>query len=132
MTAYERHKIRLQGPWSLIPITEGKKGHPIRGKIGTTWNNFLSDHRGIVRYERHFHKPTGCERTSVYLKLTDATGVVSAWLNDVPLASQTRNFPCQWDVTAHLTPRNMLAIEVEHTLDCGGLTGDVQLEIDID
>ncbi len=101
---------------------------------------------GRVRYRASFNKPTGLEGgASVFLAVEPprSCGVVS--LNGALLSGISRSAtPERFDVTGLVAERNRLEIVVEHpaldaagaakddvgTLQCGGLIGEVRLEIE--
>jgi beta-galactosidase/beta-glucuronidase len=102
-----------------------------------------ADFRGRVRHVRRFGRPTGLDSGErVWLVCDGATLTATVVLNGTPLgAILGPTTPARFDVTERLLPRNELVIEVEFPaieaanrpsaaeVRCGGLTGEVRLEI---
>ena len=154
------HTIRLRGPWNYVPLcrtvwtAEGKSAEaagpvPPAGRmtIPADWEETLgNEFYGRVRYERHFHCPTGLvqqDQVFVVIDQLDALGSVrlnGQQLGDIPPAAQATRF----EITILLQQRNQLEIIVDLPVTdaesapfprpdreqlAGGLIGEVKLEI---
>ena len=159
------HTIRLRGPWEYQPLAratllaDGSVGRddrdlPAGGTIVMPgdWGAVLgSDFRGLVRFTRRFALPTGLDAsTRVWLVIEDVDWQGTVVLNGAALGmvrfsaalatDGVSGLPCpaRFDITSHLQPRNLLAIDVLKspaaagpgwTTQPGGLIGLVRLEI---
>ncbi len=151
------HIIRLRGPWELQPLARWQLASgaalvefidplPPGGRIEmpSDWSQLLgADFRGRARHLRRFGRPTGLDSGQrVWLVCDGATDAATIALNGAPLgAILGPNLPARFDITERLLPRNELVIDVEFPsaeiakqtsaagTKCGGLTGEVRLEI---
>ena len=168
------HSIRLRGPWHLEPLAQAIEHddgswelspdsvpQPMTAEMPADWSATLGrDFRGLVRYTRQFHRPTGLEAISrVWLVIDDVDFQATVTLNDHPLGviqlagsptvGQVFNLPdnpircpARFDITATLAPRNHLALDILLPPDGvslprtprhglpGGLIGLVRIEIE--
>jgi len=156
----EPHVIRLRGRWKFVPLARtvlladgttsvelGSLPPAGRVQLPANWDEVLgSDFLGRVRFSRHFHRPTGLtSRHWVYLVLEKFHEFGEVKLNGRLLGSLEHTLaPHRFDITAQITQRNELAIEIELprvTTDCTSQDlpakrktetvwiGDVSLEI---
>jgi beta-galactosidase/beta-glucuronidase len=151
------HIIRLRGPWELQPLARWQVADdgtlaeiadplPPGGRLAmpSDWSKLLGpDFHGRVRHLRRFARPTGLDSGErVWLVCDGAADAATIALNGAPLgAIPGTNQPTRFDVTERLLPRNELVIDVDFPsaktaqqtptteTNCGGLTGEVQLEI---
>jgi hypothetical protein len=155
------HFIRLRGPWQYEPLartvlradgaSEVEAGElPPAGRVRMPcdWGESLgSEFRGLVRYTRRFHRPTGLGPGQVvWLAIEQVDTWAKAMLNGHLLGElRAETTPARFDVTRLLRDRNQLSVEVElprqgadsAVLDRptdrdgkpGGLVGEVRLEI---
>lgn len=132
MNGVSIHRIRLKGPWEVIP-PEGDSFARIDMPIA--WRDAFGDRSGTARFRRRFHAPTNLEhKERVLIRLPRGTGKVARFAcNNTPvpeLADEQHVF----DVTPHLQDFNQLQFEI--TFDPGtspdlpgGLWDTVVLEI---
>ena len=143
------HRIRLRGPWQYEPLVrycrlaggdvdEQTTDLPSGGRIKmpADWSETLgADFRGRVRYERRFSCPSGLEpgmRVVLVIEGVNRSAAVS--LDERPLGEISgADSPWQCDIGEYLSGRHLLCVDVEMPLEettgCGGLTGEVRLEI---
>jgi beta-galactosidase/beta-glucuronidase len=146
------HVIRLRGPWDIQPLARfiaGPDGRmaesaadlPPAGRLTmpADWSAlFGRDYCGRARHVRRFNRPTGLtEQSRVWLVLDGAQDHAAVTLNGHRLGSvdgPAENVP--FDVTALLLDHNQLVVDVEFAShlpeapdQCGGLVGEVRLEI---
>ena len=168
------HSIRLRGPWkvkALARAVEQEGGDwelksdrlqgPVIVQAPADWGEALGgEFRGLVRYSRQFHRPTGLEASSrVWLVIEDVDFQAAVYLNEQPLGvvqlagspivGQVFNLPytpipcpARFDITSLLTTSNTLTLEILLPPDTaalprssrdalpGGLIGLVRLEIE--
>lgn len=146
------HSIRLRGPWQLEPLARFAlrpdggcqrvtKTLPAacRTTMPADWSAALGhDFLGVVRYTRNFQRPTGLESgDKVWLVVEPPRSKAAVRINEHPLGEVCHGGPAgRFDITSLLAPSNLLEIEVEHSKDdagdgrCGGLVGEVRLEIE--
>jgi hypothetical protein len=143
------HTIRLRGPWEYQQLAHAVMqpdgsivfsydNLPAGGtmQVPADWGGVLGhDFRGLVRFTRHFAKPTGLDANSrVFLVVENVdwqaavsvniivrmdvqlTGTQPApcYLYDHPLSSAARTTPCpvRFEITEFLQPHNLLTIDV--------------------
>lgn len=145
------HVIRLRGPWNIRPLSrQGAAGaHDatcfaagFRQQMPADWSAALGcDFCGEARYQRFFHRPTGIDAGErVWLVCHGAIDQAVVVLNGKRVGEFAGpSAAARFDVTGLLAPRNELLIDVtflatlgdgEPAEDrCGGLTGEVRLEI---
>ncbi|MEC9003025.1 MAG: hypothetical protein VX644_06605 [Planctomycetota bacterium] len=155
------HTIRLHGPWNYLPLcrttwtaegtsieTEGVVPPGGRLNMPADWQSILgNDFFGRVRFERHFHCPTGLtEQDQVFIAIEQVDALGSVQLNgqhlgDIPATAG----PTRFDITILLQQRNRLEVVVDLPLLhadsaplerpgreqlAGGLIGEVALQIE--
>ena len=155
------HTIRLRGPWNYLPLcrttwtaegtsTETEGVVPPGGRLNmpADWQSILgNDFFGRVRFERHFHCPTGLteqDRVFIAIEQVDALGSVQLngqHLGDIPATAG----PTRFDITILLQQRNRLEVVVDlprlqaesaplerpgREQLAGGLIGEVALQIE--
>ncbi len=149
------HVIRLRGPWQLQPLwrwavaedgaaVKNRDALPPSGRIQAPadWSGVLGrDFCGQARHQRFFHRPTGIDAGErVWLVCDGALDSAIVTLNGRQLGEFTGPAAgARFDVTQQLAPRNELLIDVTFAVTaepgtpavdrCGGLTGEVRLEI---
>jgi hypothetical protein len=133
------------------PLLEVNDPLPPGGRLEmpSDWSPLLgADYYGRVRHRRRFGRPTGLDSGQiVWLVCDGAAGAANVALNGAPLGALLGpTTPVRFDVTDRLLARNELVIDVEFLAidtasietakqssavgpNCGGLTGDVRLEI---
>jgi hypothetical protein len=131
---YDRHWIRLRGPWDVAWITPREDAHDRgpssfqRVRLPADWKEIFGNRTGTARFVRRFQCPTNLDRDErVLITLCDVQCTVSARLNDVgliPLAEpigEEASSPCEdslsFDITELLQPANRVSLEltVDHT-----------------
>lgn len=129
------HRIRLRGPWECEPLL--RRGDnakeplppPCRMTMPCRWREGgLVGFTGRVRFRRNFGYPgriDGHER--VWLTFDSIGDEGEVRLNNRSLGHIAA--PAEFEVTAHLRPRNELVVEVEGTAEEGGLSGEIALEV---
>ena len=144
-------------------VSRDERDLPAGGTIAlpADWGDILgNDFRGLVRFSRRFAQPTGLDAaTRVWLVIENVDWLATVSLNDqflghvhlaqatpplsippslFPSISPPSPCPARFDITSHLQPRNLLAIDVLKspaaagpgwTTQPGGLIGLVRLEI---
>ena len=143
------HRIRLRGPWQYEPLVRYRQLEggqiesqsddlPPDGRITmpADWSETLgADFRGQVRYTRRFTCPTGLDPgTPVLLVIEAVNQTARVLLDERPLGEISGpNTPWQCAIGEYLSERHLLCVDVDMPLDagdgCGGLTGEVRLEI---
>ena len=146
--ADKNHVIRLRGPWEIEPLARfveagaGEHGEvtgdlPAGGKtlVPGDWAELLgADFLGRARYTRRFNCPTNLDpHERVWLVFDGVNEEAQVTLNGQPLGQFTAGqCPHPFEITRLLVPHNVLVVEVcrrtasDH---CGGLVGEVRLEI---
>jgi len=100
------HRIRLRGPWRCEP-----SGFP-----------------GRVRFRRAFGYPGRIDAYErVWLTFAGIIGATEARLNNHLLGHLAT--ASEFEVTPLLRPRNELVVEIDGDAECGGLPGEVALEV---
>jgi hypothetical protein len=141
------HVIRLRGPWEYEPLarwvatadgqwTLVNENLPPAGTIPmpADWSAVLGpDFRGVVRFTRRFHRPTGLSpQTSVRLIIEDVYASAVVALNGRLLdeiSSQSPG-PSSYEISADLQPANEVRVDVAAPPEePPGRLGLVQLEI---
>ena len=146
------------GTWELSP---NNVPQPVTADMPADWGDTLGpDFRGLVRYTRSFHRPTGLDAGSrVWLVIEDVDFQATVTLNDQSLgviqlagSPQARQLfdlphhpiacPTRFDITDLLAPSNSLVLDILQPPDTanlprpsrhgvpGGLIGLVRLEIE--
>ena len=139
------HVIRIRGPWKRCVLNDVRNPATATVKIPSSWKLDLGDDfEGRVVYERFFNRPTNLDANSqVRLTFKEIVGNAAVELNGIELG-QVRwpDGTASFDVSEKLLSRNQIVVEIEslkrsnsenasHSLPPeGGITGDVQLEID--
>lgn len=130
------HRIRLRGPWEVEPLAvaggmDQTLPAPCRMTMPCRWSQGgLAGFAGRVRFVRRFGFPGRIDaHERVWLTFAGADSVAEVWLNGRFLGRQEQaSGPFEFEVTALLTARNTLVVEVEGSADTGGL-GEVALEV---
>jgi hypothetical protein len=125
------HRIRLRGPWDLVPLdrTDGDAPLPPAGRVdvpGDLSEVVGADFRGRVRLGRRFNSPTNLdpdEQVALVFEALDAQAQLV--LNGTPLQFAGQS-PARFDIRPLLALHNLL--EVTLTLPALPL-GEVRLEI---
>ncbi|HEY1860151.1 MAG TPA: hypothetical protein VGG61_07345 [Gemmataceae bacterium] len=91
----------------------------------------LADFAGRVRFRRRFGYPGRIDDYErVWLTFDGIDGAADIRLNGRALSKMDKNAEqAEFEVTALLQARNELVVDVETTVDAGGLWGEVALEI---
>lgn len=115
-----------------------------RAEVPGDWSRTLGENfRGRVKYTRRFQLPTGLKpNTTIGLVFEEIDGRAEVILNGQPIADASFGAGAtRIDVTSLLLPRNELICIVDlpegnitrpvgrESMACGGLTGEVYLEI---
>lgn len=155
------HTIRLRGPWNYLPLcrttwtaegtsTEIEGAVPSGGRLNmpADWQSILgNDFFGRVRFERHFHCPTGLtEQDQVFIAIEEVDALGSVQLNGQHVGDISANAgPTRFDITILLQQRNRLEVVVDlprlqaesaplerpgREQLAGGLIGEVALQIE--
>ena len=155
------HTIRLRGPWNYLPLcrttwtaegtsTEIEGTVPPGGRLNmpADWQSILgNDFFGRVRFERHFHCPTGLtEQDQVFIAIEEVDALGSVQLNGQHVGDIPANAgPTRFDITILLQQRNRLEVVVDlprlqaesaplerpgREQLAGGLIGEVALQIE--
>lgn len=101
------------------------------------WSPLLGDFRGVVRYERTFHRPTGLDGGPVTLVVEGVSWRATVQLNEEPLGELVGRQSLRIDVRERLQVRNRLQLEIEFPAGMpseiapppAGLLGGTRLEI---
>jgi hypothetical protein len=126
---YDRHWIRLRGPWDVAWIEarddahEGERPLCQRVRLPAGWLEIFGNRTGTARFVRRFQCPTGLDRDErVLVTLCDVRCRVSAQLNDAVLmpleepVGDEASSPCEdslsFEITPLLQPRNRLSLEL--------------------
>jgi hypothetical protein len=128
------HRIRLRGPWECEPLARADGGPlppPGRMTMPCCWvDGGLPGFVGRVRFRRRFGYPGRIDtHERVWLTFAGARAVAEVWLNGQLLGRHEGPGPFEFEVTNLLRPRNELTVEVEASDLCGGLWGEVALEV---
>ena len=160
------HTIQLRGPWQLKPLARTRfvpsdpaqsktlgpneldvPSLPPEGRLNPVgdWSPLLGDFRGIVRYERPFHRPTGLSGEPVSLVIEGVDWRAAAYLNQEFVGELVWGETLRVDVRERLETRNLLWLDIElpepdeagatpfregrSAEEAGGLIGGVRLEI---
>ena len=155
------HTIRLRGPWNYLPLcrttwtaegtsTEIEGAVPPGGRLNmpADWQSILGNvFFGRVRFERHFHCPTGLtEQDQVFIAIEQVDALGSVQLNGQHVGDLPANAgPTRFDITILLQQRNRLEVIVDlprvqaesaplerpgREQLAGGLIGEVALQIE--
>ena len=104
-----------------------------------------STFRGKDLFQRHFHKPTGLEDgDSIRIRIDQVNALADIFLNHKAIGSTSvENGSTAFEIEDELEPRNLLEILIDFPLVdresanlitvegfSGGITGEVQIEID--
>lgn len=121
---YDRHWIRLRGPWKVIwRGIDDQAESTRRVKLPASWIELFGGEQGTARFERRFQRPTNLDVDErVVISLCEVNCSVTAWVNDHELPplkeplGDPANVPCQdpvsFDVTNLLEPSNQLTLEL--------------------
>lgn len=84
---YDRHWIRLRGPWEVCWLENGTPQPPRRVKLPAAWNELFGERTGTARFVRRFQSPAALDPDErVCLTLVDVAADVHCRINDVPVA----------------------------------------------
>lgn len=124
------HRIRLRGPWDVVPLPESASLPPRHAKMPCRLADAgLAGYAGKVRLLRRFGFPGRIDSFErVWLVCDGFDGVARVALNDASLADNVRS-RFAFEVTPLLQLRNQLEIDLEAANDQAGLRGEVALEI---
>ena len=128
------HRIRLKGPWDVIP-PDCEIAEYERRTMPEDWRSAFGDVAGTASFRRNFHCPTGLtDDDRVMIHFPDGIGKISAVrINDSSVEpSETQSNKI--DVTPHLIEFNELKFKLtfaprEQPKIPGGLWETVFLEI---
>ena len=120
---YDRHWIRLRGPWEVCWLNEAAPQPAARVKLPTTWTSLFGDRPGTARFSRRFQAPARLDpEERVCVTLLDAGGEVRCRINDIlvpPLPAPLGDPSCwpherclSFDVTDLLRPSNRLTLDI--------------------
>lgn len=120
---YDRHWIRLRGPWEVVGIEETAPQTAVRTTLPADWRTLFGDRSGTARFIRRFQRPTGLDADErVCVTLVDARADVRCRVNGtlVPQQESPLGDPECWpegqclsfDLTDHLQASNELILEV--------------------
>lgn len=143
------HLIRLHGPWEVAPVAryaqQANESWALSGeslpapgtvKLPGDWSAALGvDFRGIARFTRRFHKPTGLHPgDQVWLTVDVSAHDVRLTLNGERLAPSTPASSAarpRFEITERLLASNLLTIEVSNVSErTAPMIQFVALEID--
>ncbi len=102
------HRIRLKGPWQILPPqSEGQDFE--RYSMPQTWRSLFGDVAGIATFRRNFHTPSRLdEHERVPIHIPSGVGE----LNDFTINGTAINpfsiDPMIFDVTQHLQDFNLI------------------------
>ncbi|TWT58422.1 hypothetical protein KOR42_17960 [Thalassoglobus neptunius] len=137
------HRIRLKGPWEILPPEENLDDVPSskqdqtwqRHAMPMDWRALFGESAGKAWFRRRFHRPSGLTSDEcVQIYLPEGVGDVSDFhINQKPLQPASEE-PIRFDVTAELEDFNELlfAITFDPTANRslpGGLWETVFVEI---
>ncbi|WP_437227197.1 hypothetical protein SH661x_000224 [Planctomicrobium sp. SH661] len=129
------HRIRLQGPWQVVPPEANPADEPLDVRIPATWRELFGEVAGTASFQRTFNTPTNLsESDRILIRIPAGAGEVQCCsLNSVALTSVDAS-PDVFDVTEHLSDFNLLEIRIQFDpgtsdADAGGLHQPVVLEI---
>jgi hypothetical protein len=132
------HRIRLHGPWNYevvdvcsasSDVVPGQQG---RFQLPDRWADALGDDfNGTVRLTRRFNCPTGLgAHNSVWLVVAGVANHADVCLNDHSLGHITADAePTEFEITEHLSDRNLLTLEVTRNATTVPLIAGIRLEI---
>jgi len=140
---YDRHWIRLRGPWDVSSVAESGTDSVERVRLPADWRTLFGEQTGTACFQRRFQCPTHLDDDErVCVTLLDVRAQVHCQLNgqDVPPLAAPLGDPGCWpaesclsfDLTDLLQPSNQLrlALTVEQLpADPVGLHEPVLLEI---
>lgn len=120
---YDRHWIRLRGPWEVCWLEEGPPQPPVRVKLPAAWSDLFGQRAGTAQFVRRFQSPATLDPDErVCVTLVDVEGEVRCRVNDTtvaPLSAPLGDPGCwpherclSFDVTDLLQPSNLLTLEV--------------------
>ncbi|MCA9074296.1 MAG: hypothetical protein KDA93_04625 [Planctomycetaceae bacterium] len=121
---YDRHWIRLRGPWDITwHDGEGGIESPRRVKLPASWSELFENRSGTARFERRFQRPTNLDADErVVITICEVKCTVMAMLNNETLsplreplgdpANVPGKDPLSFDVTDLLRSTNLLSLEL--------------------
>lgn len=121
---YDRHWIRLRGPWNVTFCNSDSEAEsPRRVRLPASWTDLFGDVSGTARFERRFQRPTNLDaEESVVITVCELNCSVTAMLNNQALsplreplgdpANVPGKDPLSFDVTNLLQPTNLLALDL--------------------
>lgn len=124
---YDRHWIRLRGPWEVAWLaadggTDPQQTAVRRVTLPASWQELFGQCGGTARFRRRFQRPTGLDPDErVRIVLEDVGGSIAARLNDVPLSplyDEDEPEKMCFDVTDLLQFTNLLTLDI--TFDPSG------------
>jgi hypothetical protein len=119
---YDRHWIRLRGPWEVCRLDAGTPQPTVRARLPASWKDLFGEQGGTARFVRRFQAPARLDSDErVCVTLIDAVGEVRCEVNDVPvepLAAPLGDPGCwphkrclSYDITDLLQPSNRLRLD---------------------
>ncbi|MGD9854935.1 MAG: hypothetical protein AB7U20_08280 [Planctomycetaceae bacterium] len=148
---YDRHWIRLRGPWEVAwmtpPLDDAARSEVASGKIRlpAEWRDLFGHRVGTARFSRRFQRPTNLDdEERVIVTLCEVRCAATAKLNGLPLiplaipigdpASAPSEEALSFDITGQMLATNQLELELtvtttELTTGACGLWKPVFLEI---
>lgn len=134
MTQTVLHRIRLKGPWEVVPPGRASVIYE-RHALPQAWRALFGDIAGTAHFRRAFHRPTGLDSGDrVLIHLPAGCGKVTGVEINGETPACVSFDPLKFDITEELIPFNSLQFSL--TFDPlsapeepGGLWETVYLEI---
>lgn len=128
------HRIRLKGPWHVLPPQSAADDF-VRHSMPQDWRQLFGEQAGTAVFRRNFHTPSGLEsHERIMIHIPNGVGEVSQFeVNNIAVLPDSTN-PLKYDVTEHLAEFNLLQFSlsfdpVSQAGVPGGLWETVFLEI---
>lgn len=128
------HRIRLKGPWQVLPPNANDQEFE-RHSMPQDWRKLFGETAGTAIFRRNFHTPSRLEsHERVIIHVPAGVGeLMNFKINDIEISSSSED-PLNFDVTEHLQDFNLLQFSlafdpVTQTDIPGGLWETVFLEI---
>jgi hypothetical protein len=120
---WDRHWIRLRGPWEVAWLEGASYGPPTTAKLPAPWIALFGPRAGTARFIRRFQAPARLDPDErVCVTLCGVGGEVAFWINNIPLTPLKTPLgePDCWpherclsfDITALLRRSNRLTLEI--------------------
>lgn len=112
MEETEVHRIRLKGPWQILP--PGAEGQEFqKHSMPQDWRSLFGDVAGTATFRRNFHTPTRLEEHErVLIHIPSGVGELNGFKINGTAISPSSNDPLKFDVTQHLQEFNLIEFKL--------------------